>query len=250
MTRIFFKNLLKGQVSGQLSVVRKALLISSLLRKGLCRSSVAPHNSPLTPHTDPCSDIEINIARFSLTPYLRIAAFVLVCFFFSACENDPKVIEEWTRNKVMVEEAENIQTFFSQGSRMRAKLWSPYMLRNQSDTQFVEFPKTLHVDFFDSTGKVESHLDALYGKYYESLKKVYLRDSVLVYNMQGDTLRCPDLWWDQNGQKFYTDKAVRIRKGGDLYFGNGMEAKQDLTEVHIKQIKQSTIQVPDSLQVR
>src|SRR3954468_150972 len=93
------------------------------------------------------------------------AAFFLGCLFFIGCENDPKVLAEWSGNKVMVEEANNIQTYLSQGSRMRAKLWAPYMKRIQADTVYVEFSKTLHVNFFDSLGKVESHLDALYGKY-------------------------------------------------------------------------------------
>jgi LPS export ABC transporter protein LptC len=175
------------------------------------------------------------------------AAFFLGCLFFIGCENDPKVLAEWSGNKVMVEEANNIQTYLSQGSRMRAKLWAPYMKRIQADTVYVEFSKTLHVNFFDSLGKVESHLDALYGKYFENLNKVYLRDSVTVYNVQGDTLRCPELWWDQNSQKFYTDKPVRIRKSGNTIYGNGMEAKQDLTDINIKQVTYGKVLVPDSL---
>ena len=177
---------------------------------------------------------------------LKRAAFLSGCFFFFACENDPKTIKELTEKKIMVEEAKDIETFLSQGGKMKAKLWAPYMLRYQADTIYVEFPRSLHVNFFDSTGKVESHLDALYGKYFETLNKVYLRDSVLVYNIQGDTLRCPDLWWDQNSQKIYTDKNVRIWKGGDIFFGKGMEAKQDLTEINIKQAT-GRVTVPDSL---
>src|SRR4051812_43855711 len=95
------------------------------------------------------------------------AACTIGCFFFLGCENDPKTIDEWTRNKAMVEEAKNIETFLSQGNRMRAKLWAPLLVRYQADTIYNEFPKSLHVNFFDSTGKVESHLDARYGKYFE-----------------------------------------------------------------------------------
>ncbi len=175
-----------------------------------------------------------------------LAAFMMSCFFITACENDPKVIAEWTNNKVMVEEADSIVTYMSQGSMMKAKLSSPYMIRYQSDTIYVEFPKSLNVNFFDSAGKVESHVDANYGKYYESLGKVFLRDSVVVYNMQGDTLHTPDLWWDQNTQKFFTDKNVRIRKGGNLIYGKGMVAMQDLTSINIRQVS-GTVAVPDSL---
>src|SRR5690349_18453283 len=103
------------------------------------------------------------------------AALIIGCFFFLGCENDQKLIDEWTGNKVMVEEGIDIETFLSQGSKMKAKLWAPYMIRYQSDTQYVEFPRKLHVNFFDTGGRVESHLDARYGKYYENLNKVYLR---------------------------------------------------------------------------
>jgi LPS export ABC transporter protein LptC len=169
------------------------------------------------------------------------------CFFFLACENDQKAIDDVTKPRKMTEEAKNIETFLSQGGSLRAKLWAPYMIRYTTDTMYVEFPKSLHVNFFDSIGRVDSHLDALYGKYFESLNKVYLRDSVLVYNMQGDTLKSPDLWWDQNTQMLYTDKKVWVRRQGTILTGeNGMESRQDLSNIHIKQVS-GPIDLPDSL---
>ena len=178
--------------------------------------------------------------------YLKSAAMVCSCFFFLACENDQKTLDEIMGSKKMTEEAKDIETYLSQGSMLKAKLWAPYMLRSSSDTTFVEFTKSLHVNFFDSTGKVDSHLDSKYGKYYESLNKVYLRDSVLVYNMQGDSLRSPDLWWDQNTQMFYTDKNVWIKRQGTVLLGKGMDSKQDLSNIHIKQVT-GLVDVPDSL---
>lgn len=180
---------------------------------------------------------------------LKKSAAILSCFLFLACENDQKTLDEWTKPRVLVEEAKNIETFLSQGGSLRAKLWAPYMLRYTSDTIYVEFPHTLHVNFFDSLGRVDSHLDANYGKYYENLNKVYLRDSVLVYNMQGDTLRTPDLWWDQNKGVFYTDKDVWIRKEGTVLLGKGMDARQDLSDIHITQVR-GLVDVPDSLSVQ
>jgi len=178
--------------------------------------------------------------------FLKSAAMVCSCFFFLACENDQKTLDEIMGSKKMTEEAKDIETYLSQGSMLKAKLWAPYMLRSSSDTTFVEFTKSLHVNFFDSTGKVDSHLDSKYGKYYESLNKAYIRDSVLVYNMQGDSLRSPDLWWDQNTQMFYTDKNVWIKRQGTVLLGKGMDSKQDLSDIHIKQVT-GLVDVPDSL---
>jgi LPS export ABC transporter protein LptC len=186
------------------------------------------------------------MTKTSSNKFGRSAAIVCSCFFFLSCENSQKDIDAVTGTKAMVEEAKQIETYLSQGSMMKAKLWAPYMIRSSSDTTYVEFPKSLHVNFFDSLGRVDSHLDSKYGKYYESLNKVYLRDSVLVYNMQGDSLRSPDLWWDQNTQMFYTDKNVWIKRQGTVLLGKGMDSHQDLSDIHIKQVT-GLVDVPDSL---
>lgn len=157
------------------------------------------------------------------------AAFLGSCLLFWACENDPSVVNNNEGRKANIEEAHNIQTFLSQNGNLRAKLVAPFMLRYTLDTTYLEFPRTLHVNFYDSVGKVESQVDALYGKYFETRSLVYLRDSVVVFNVKGDTLRTPDLWWDQNTKKFYTEKNIRLRtKDKRLYGGKGFVADQDL----------------------
>jgi LPS export ABC transporter protein LptC len=160
---------------------------------------------------------------------------IIGCLFVTACENDPQAIKEWTEKKVLFEEGKNIESYLSQGGKMRAKLVSPLMYRYQSDTVYTEFPKTLHVDFYDDSVRVESWLTAMYGKYFETLNKVYLRDSVTVVNVAGDTLRCPELWWDQNLQKFYTDKPARLDgKDKHIVGTQGLEATQDLKVIQFK----------------
>ena len=163
------------------------------------------------------------------------AAILCSCLFVFGCENDEGEIKKWTIKKDMVDEVRNVQSIFSQRGVLKAILVSPLMLQYQTDTIAVEFPKTLHVDFFDSTGKKESQLDARYGKFFQSLNKVFLRDSVVVANIKGDTLRCPELWWDQNTGKFYTDSIVRLRMVDKTIHGKGMQADQDLSNVSIFQ---------------
>ncbi len=161
-----------------------------------------------------------------------VAAFLMGCFFLFGCENDQKTIDAWSKDKLMVEEATQVETFLSQNGLMKARLTAPVMLRILSDTLQVEFPNSLHVDFYDDSTKVETRLDSKYGIYYESLNKVYLRDSVIVINRDGDTLRCPDLWWDQTSGKFFTDKLSHLDgKDKHLTANQGLEATQDLRSV-------------------
>lgn len=173
------------------------------------------------------------------------AAFFWGCFFFAGCENDLDKVKAGQERKPAIEEAFKIQSLLSQNGVLKAKLIAPYMLRYSLDTSYLEFTKTLHVNFYDSLGTVESQVDALYGKYLETQSKVYLRDSVVVFNIKGDTLRSPELWWNQNTKKFYTDKHIRLHtKDKRLYGGKGFEADQDLKHWSIFQ-PTGVLGVPD-----
>ena len=157
--------------------------------------------------------------------------------FFAACSDKEKQTATHAR-QIVPEEALNIESLLSEpytdsthqlSAKVKGKLTAPYMLRYQrTDTPYAEFPRTLHVDFYDANMQVESQMDALYGKYFDNQGKVFLRDSVVVKNIQkGDTVHCKELWWDQRSEKFTTDKAVRIYTKDKILFGNGMEADQN-----------------------
>ncbi|RYY11957.1 MAG: LPS export ABC transporter periplasmic protein LptC [Chitinophagaceae bacterium] len=171
-----------------------------------------------------------------LTRLLRgsilFAALITGCFFISGCENDLKKVDSLLQKKTGVEEAKEIESYLSEAGRVKARLLSPLMRRYMVDSSFMEFPNSLHVDFYDDSIKIESTLDAKYAKYMETQKKIFLRDSVMVINLQtGDTLKSRELWWDQNKEEFYTDKPAELRQrnGNILYHRNGLRAAQDLS---------------------
>jgi LPS export ABC transporter protein LptC len=173
--------------------------------------------------------------RFS-TRFLKgstiLAALITGCFFISGCENDLKKVDSLLQKKTGVEEAKQIESYLSETGKVKARLTSPLMRRYMVDSSFMEFPNSLHVDFYDDSIKIESTLDAMYAKYLESQKKIFLKDSVMVINLQtGDTLKSRELWWDQNKEEFYTDKPAELhqRNGNVLYHRNGLRAAQDLS---------------------
>lgn len=186
------------------------------------------------------------INRFSIPNILFSAAALLMgCCFFWSCENSQKDIDAWTKNKVLQEEAYDVVSYMSQEGVMKAKLVSPLMYKVMADTPYIEFPTKLHVDFYGDSARIDTWLDCKYAKYFENQDRVYLRDSVVVITVKGDTLRCPDLWWDQNKGIFYTDKYAQYRaKDQDIYGGEGLEATQDLKRVTFKK-PTGNVQVAD-----
>lgn len=158
----------------------------------------------------------------------------ICCLLLASCENDEGDVKALSQRKQSVDIGINIESYLSQAGKVKAKLTAPLM-KNYTDSAYVEFPRSLHVDFYNDTLLIESRLDARYGKYRQNERKVFLKDSVVVFNIQGDTLRSQELWWDQNKQQFYTDKPARIyRKDKTIIYGqNGLTAAQDFSVVTI-----------------
>jgi LPS export ABC transporter protein LptC len=149
------------------------------------------------------------------------------------CENDEAKVNAIFTKKLGVDEAINIESYMSQGGRMKAKLTSPKMLRYQDTSSRIELPNTLHVDFYDSSLNIENRLDANSAMYYETRKFVYLKDNIKVYNIT----------WDQNSERFYTDKPVRINTPDIIMYGEGLSAPQDFKTFEIYKVTNSVIRV-------
>ena len=179
---------------------------------------------------------------------IKKAAFFGCFFVLLSCENDVKQVEALGKKEIGVEEAYNIESYLSEAAIVKAKLTAPVMLRTQADTPVTEFPKTLHVDFYNDSTQIESQMNAKYGRYLQEQSKVLLRDSVVVFNVSGDTLFTNELYWDQDAERFYTDKPVSIHKpNNEIIDGIGMSAHQDLKDVTIFKIQPNTrLYVADS----
>jgi LPS export ABC transporter protein LptC len=163
-----------------------------------------------------------------------LTALLAGCFVLYGCENDIKDISNPKDKRSALEVGHEIESYLSQNGKVKGKLTAPLMYRYQAEAPYTEFPKSLHIDFYNDSLVKESQLDAKYGKYREWENKIFLKDSVVVINvLKGDTLRCEELWWDQNAQKFYTNKPARYSQKDKFvnYGKNGLEAKQDLSNL-------------------
>lgn len=164
-----------------------------------------------------------------------IAVFFIGCFFMFGCENDVNEVKELGKKKPGIEEGKNITSFLSMGGKMKAKLTAPLLLRYQGDSALKsEFPKTLFVEFYNDSAKIESTLSAKYGRYTENENKIYLRDSVVIIRINGDTLETSELYWDQTLGRFHTDKPVTTSQRNPrqkLYARKGFRSNQTLTDI-------------------
>ncbi len=184
--------------------------------------------------------------RLILQTVKMIAAIFTGCFFIYSCENDIRDVQNLSQKSISIEEGKDIEGYLSQEGKVKGKLMAPLMLNYQRDTPKIEFPKTLRVDFYNDSAKVESKLFAKFGRYLTNENKVFLRDSVVIFNITGDTLFCKELYWDQNKAQFYTDKNVIIHKPDQKIYGTGLVADQSFKNITIKKVHNSYLDIPDN----
>ncbi|MCU0405003.1 MAG: LPS export ABC transporter periplasmic protein LptC [Chitinophagaceae bacterium] len=170
-----------------------------------------------------------------LSQFKRLVVVILAGgFIFSACENDPSEVESYRKSTKEIEEGKDIKATFSQSGKLKAILESPLMYRIKGDTIKTEFPESVFVTFYDTSGQKESIVRADYAEYLEVFRKVYMRDSVVVYTIKGDTLFAQDMWWDQDQELFYSTNPVRIHTPSQKLRGTGVRAKSDFSKYTIE----------------
>lgn len=167
------------------------------------------------------------------------AAILLIVSFITACKNDPKEIDALVGKQALQEDkADEVTIIYSEHGKSRIRMFATEFVRNEiAKPPYVDMRKGLKVEFFDDSMKVESTLTAMYARWYEGKGNVLIRDSVVVVNKKGETLRTEELIWNQNVRKFYTEKFVRINTPDQVMYGDGLEANEDFSWYRIKNPK-------------
>ena len=175
-----------------------------------------------------------NTTRYTI---LKIAVACLSsCFFMTSCENDVDAVKALGARVIGIDVGKDVAIYISNDGKLGAKLTSPLMNRYLEDSsKMIEFPLSIHVDFYKDRNQVESQLSAKYAKYKETENIVFLKEDVIIFNTLGDTLWCKEMYWDQNTGKFYTEKDVVVKQHNPLakIYGKGLEANQNLTDIRI-----------------
>lgn len=181
------------------------------------------------------SDISYKRITRGLVPGVLFFAVLMA----TGCKNDPKEINALTGKGIPQEDkAYDVTIIFSEYGKSRARLFSKEFVRNEvAKPPFVDMKKGLKVELFDTTLNVETTLTARYARYYETRGTILIRDSIVVVNRKGERLQTEELVWNQNVQKFYTEKFVKIITPTQVMYGDGLEANEDFSWYTIKNPK-------------
>lgn len=176
----------------------------------------------------------LNIPKVIL--FLFTITFVL---FLSSCENEMAKIKVISKNEDpprMV--ADDFEVLFSDSTVIRSKLQTPELIwHDDAKEPYQEFPEGIKITKYDSHMNVVSGITAQYAKYFINDDRFEAKNNVVAVNQKGDTLKTEYLVWDNKKGKISSDQFVKIIQKDQIFTGIGIEANQDFTSYHIKDLQ-------------
>jgi LPS export ABC transporter protein LptC len=163
----------------------------------------------------------------------------LVSLLFVACADDAekaRIVTE--KNNLPIETGYNVQINFTDSGFTKARLFAPLLERyNNEEKNYTEMRKGMTAYFFNKNRKVDSYLKSKYAIRYDREKKMVAKNDVVMVNSKGDTLNTELLNWDEQTQRIYSDKHVRITTPDEIIMGDGFESNTEFTKYKIFKIR-------------
>lgn len=124
----------------------------------------------------------------------------------------------------------NFRSVYSDSGKIQLVLRSDLMEEYQKkDEPYMEFREGILVTYFEGNSDSIGFVASRYARYNEKTKLWELRDSVVVVNDTNDKLETDELFWDQEKDRIFTDKSVRITNEDQTVIGSGFESDSKLT---------------------
>jgi LPS export ABC transporter protein LptC len=154
---------------------------------------------------------------------------LLACSSDKAKQNVAKSLQSDTL--LFSQEGSNVTINYTDSGKLKASIFAPVLIGYKKDgNDIIKMPKGVKGDFYNRIGIKESTITAEKGISYQTKKITEVWQNVVVTNVKGEKLNTEKLIWNQNTQKIYTDKFVRITTANEILTGEGMEAQQDFTK--------------------
>ncbi len=124
---------------------------------------------------------------------------------------------------------EDMEMYYTEANQVKVKMVAAEVHEYESGDR--EFPKGIYLEFFDEEGRLETTLRANEAYYFKKEHQWRGRGKVEVKNIaKNEQLNTEELFWRPAEEKIFTDKFVTIRQQTDVIYGNGLEAKQDMSD--------------------
>ena len=181
------------------------------------------------------SERQINLYRGIISITVAVWAAVMLLFLPGCGGKDKNMAEVINEDDSLPDmRTLGVTSWVSDSGMIRYKIvteeWLVYSKRNPP---FWAFEKGVYLEKFDTLFHVDASIKADTAYYYEQKKIWELRGNVHIQSQRGDKFDTELMYWDQDREKIYSDKFIRIEQPERILTGYGFESNQEMTEYQI-----------------
>ncbi len=148
-----------------------------------------------------------------------------------SCSNNTQEVRDFLASKNLpIGIAKNALHVYKDSGRISSKLITPLLhdFSNRKQHPYNEFPMGVKIINFE--GKDSVTITGNYAISYSKTSVSEISGNVIVLNhTEQSKLETEQLFWDQNTQYFFSEKAFTLSTVKDTVYGIGFECKEDLS---------------------
>ena len=166
---------------------------------------------------------------------MRLFLFFLVVLV--SCTNDPKLVQEFVIDKQQpIEQIKGAELLHTENGKVKVRMVASRIERFQDIEPSLIFSDHLEVYFYNDSSQLQSTLMADYASIDEGEKIMLAQNNVILISTDDKKLETDELIWDENENKIYTDKKVKITTGKEVVYGEGFTSTPDFKKYSITKI--------------
>ena len=169
----------------------------------------------------------------NITIALAMVMFILLSV---ACSGRKKIVGEaiTERDSLPIMETKGVSTLISDSGIIRYRLQAEdWRVFDKKKPPYWAFEEGVYLETFDTLFQMEANIKADTAYYYEKQKLWKLMGNVVIRNLKGEKFNTELLYWDQNTEKVYSDRFIRIEQPDRIIPGRGFDSNQQMTKYTI-----------------
>jgi LPS export ABC transporter protein LptC len=165
--------------------------------------------------------------------HYAVILLIILSIAAISCENKIQVIPKSDFLTLPTLTARGFKTVLTDSGRIQLILSSSLLEKyDKTDPPYAEFTTGIKVDLYNGKDKPQGTVTSKYAKCINN-NLWELRDSVVVVNEKNERLETEQLFWDQEKDKIYTDRFVKITNEDVISQGIGFESDTHLSRRRI-----------------
>ena len=175
--------------------------------------------------------------------YLRFSTVCFISLLVFGCSSSVEQIKNLSSNNSQpIEITTGVTMYYSDMGNSKMRLISPEVHRFEDELEMtLECPTGMELTFYDSLENIESVLIADYGKLYTKDQYMIVKENVVFYNKNRDTLFTDLLNIYFQKDSIYTNRPVKVSSENGVILGNELVANSNFTFYRLLNIKNSHI---------